>query len=128
MKMRAINHVSLVASDVERSARFYEETFGMERAWQEGEFVFLRCGDSDLALVGGKPVVHRRFHIGFRVDRRDEVDAWLARVRQRRIPIAHGPADYGDYYTFTCRDPDGYGIEVYYEEEPRGRAGAPPAD
>lgn len=121
--MRALNHLSLVVSDVERSAAFYESLFGMERQWREGDFVFLSCGDTDLALVKGRPEIHRRFHFGFRVESREEVDAWLRTVESSEAPITHGPADYGDYYTFTCRDPDGYGVEIYFEEGPRGRAG-----
>lgn len=123
MKMRAMNHLSLVVSDVERSAAFYEAVFGMDRQWREGEFVFLCCGDSDLALVRGKPLIHRRFHFGFRVDTRGEVDAWLTRVKAHETPVTHGPEDYGDYYTFSIRDPDGYAVEIYFEEAPRGRAG-----
>jgi len=73
--------------------------------------------------VRGKPLIHRRFHFGFRVDTRDEVDAWLAEIRKAEAPITHGPEDYGDYYTFSCRDPDGYAIEIYFEQMPRGRAG-----
>ena len=123
MKMRTLNHLSLVVSDVQRSATFYESLFGMERAYQEGDFVFLSCGDADLALVHGKPLIHRRFHFGFRVDTRAEVDAWLVEVQKTDSPVTHGPEDYGDYYTFSCRDPDGYAVEIYFEESPRGRAG-----
>jgi catechol-2,3-dioxygenase len=124
MKMRTLNHLSLVVSDVERAAEFYQSLFGMQRQWNEGEFVFLSCGDSDVALVRGKPLIHRRFHFGFRVESREEVDAWLARVREHQAPVTHGPEDYGDYYTFSCRDPDGYAVEIYYEPaDARGRAG-----
>jgi catechol 2,3-dioxygenase-like lactoylglutathione lyase family enzyme len=123
MKMRTLNHLSLVVSDIDRSATFYEQLFGMERQWREGDFVFLSCGDSDLALVRGKPLIHRRFHFGFRVDTRAEVDQWLGLIEGASAPVTHGPEDYGDYYTFSCRDPDGYAIEIYYEQMPRGRAG-----
>jgi catechol 2,3-dioxygenase-like lactoylglutathione lyase family enzyme len=123
MKMRTLNHLSLVVSDVARSASFYQSLFGMEHQWQEGEFVFLSCGYADLALVKGKPLIHRRFHFGFRVENRDEVDAWRDEVAKHDVPVTHGPEDYGDYYTFTCRDPDGYAVEVYYEGPLRGRAG-----
>lgn len=123
MKMHALNHVNLVVSDVERSAEFYESLFGMERQWKEGNFVFLACGDTDLALAEGRPLIHRRFHLGFRVGSRAEVDAWLDEVRRHDAPVTHGPEDYGGYYTFSCRDPDGYALEIYYEEAPRGRAG-----
>jgi catechol 2,3-dioxygenase-like lactoylglutathione lyase family enzyme len=124
MKMRTLNHLSLVVSDTERSASFYQGLFGMERQWKEGDFVFLSCGESDLALVKGKPLIHRRFHFGFRVDTRDEVDAWLGEVKKHEAEVTHGPEDYGDYYTFSCRDPDGYAVEIYFEEaDARGRTG-----
>jgi catechol 2,3-dioxygenase-like lactoylglutathione lyase family enzyme len=123
MKMRALNHLNLVVSDIDRAAGFYEQLFGMQRKWREGDFVFLSCGESDLALTKGKPLIHRRFHFGFRVESRAEVDGWLARVTEQGAPITHGPEDYGDYYTFSCRDPDGYSIEIYFEAAPRGRAG-----
>jgi catechol 2,3-dioxygenase-like lactoylglutathione lyase family enzyme len=125
MRMRGLNHVNLVVSDVEASARFYEELFGMERVYRVGEFVFLSCGDTDLGFVKGTPMIHRRFHIGFRVDSRDEVDGWLVAVNKFGAPVTHGPKDYGDYYTFTCRDPDGYGVEIYCEPGPRGRTVPP---
>jgi catechol 2,3-dioxygenase-like lactoylglutathione lyase family enzyme len=123
MKMRAMNHLNLVVSDVERSAAFYQTLFGMERQYQEGEFIFLACGETDVALVRGKPLIHRRFHFGFRVDSREEVDQWIEAVRKHEAPITHGPEDYGDYYTFSCRDPDGYALEIYFEQGQRGRAG-----
>ncbi|MCA9620822.1 MAG: VOC family protein [Myxococcales bacterium] len=123
MKMPSLNHLSLVVSDPERSAAFYEGLFGMERQWREGDFVFLSCGEADLALVRGKPLIHRRFHFGFRLESRAEVTAWLERVRAHEAPVTHGPEDYGDYFTFSLRDPDGYAVEVYYEGEKRGRAG-----
>ena len=123
MKMRALNHVNLVVQDVERSADFYRRLFGMEEQWREGDFVFLHCGDTDLALVGGVPAIHRRFHIGFRVYSRAEVDSWRSVVAEEGVEISHGPKEYGGYYTFTCRDPDGYGLEIYYEEAPRGSRG-----
>ena len=121
--MSAVSHLNLVVSDVDRSAAFYQTLFGMEEQWREGDFMFMSCGESDVALVKGKPLIHRRFHFGFRLASRDEVDAWLERVKEHEAPVTHGPQDYGGYYTFSCRDPDGYAIEIYYETLPRGRSG-----
>ena len=125
MKAPVLNHINLVVRDVERSADFYCSLFGMMRQWDVGDFVFLACGSCDVALVGGAPRIHPKFHFGFRMDDRAEVDAWLARVQAHGAEVTHGPKDYGDYYTFTCRDPDGYGIEVYFEEPEGGRVGMP---
>ena len=121
--MTGLNHLNLVVSDAERTAQLYQTLFGMERQYQEGSFIFLACGDTDLALVEGQPLIHRRFHFGFRLESREEVDRWLERVREHGAPIVHGPKDYGDYYTFSLRDPDGYSIEIYFEPGKRGRAG-----
>lgn len=123
MKMRALNHVNLVVTDIEVSARFYERVFGFETQWREGSFIFMRCGDTDFALSEGRPTFHRRFHIGFRLDSRDEVDSWHSHLDKQGVPIVHGVQDYGDYYTFSCADPDGHAIEIYHEPGERGRAG-----
>jgi catechol 2,3-dioxygenase-like lactoylglutathione lyase family enzyme len=123
MKMQALNHLSLVVADVDRAAAFYEQLFGLTRQSEGDGFVFLGCGDTDLALVEGKPLIHRRFHFGFRVATREEVDAWLERVRAHDAVVTVGPDDYGGYYTFSCRDPDGYAVEVYWEQLPRGLSG-----
>lgn len=125
MKMRALNHVNLVVSDVERSAGFYQRVFGLERQWKEGDFVFMTCGDTDLGLVGGRPASHRRFHIGFRVAGRPDVDDWREHLERQGVELEGETRDYGGYYTLTCRDPDGYGIEIYFEPGLRGRVGFP---
>ncbi len=122
-KIRALNHLSLVVSDVEQSTEFYERVFGMEKLSAEAGFTFLACGDADVVLVKGQPLIHRRFHFGFRLDSRAEVDAWVERIRGIDPTLVDGPHDYGNYYTLSCRDPDGYAIEIYFEEAPRGRAG-----
>ena len=122
MQMRAVNHLSLVVSDVEESADFYQRVFGMERVASEDGFRFLTCGDADVVLVAGEPLIHRRFHFGFRLDTRGEVDAWRTRLDGEGA-VTSGPDDHGNYYTFSCRDPDGYAIEIYFEAEPRGKAG-----
>jgi catechol-2,3-dioxygenase len=123
MKMRSLNHLSLVVGDLENSTEFYERVFGMERLAREDGFAFLSCGEADVVLVKGQPLIHRRFHFGFRLDSRSEVDAWVDRIKSYDATITDGPHDYGNYYTFSCRDPDGYAIEIYFEQAPRGRTG-----
>lgn len=100
MKMRTLSHLSLVVSDVERSAAFYQSLFGMQRQWREG---------------GRVPLLRR-------IESR--AGAWLAEVKKQDAVVTHGPEDYGGYYTFSWRDPDGYAVEIYFEEaEARGRVG-----
>ena len=66
-----INHVSVHAVDIEASARFYEEVFGMERiptARFRSPVLWLRCGDQQLHLFlrpGEAPPFH---HLALDVD------------------------------------------------------------
>jgi catechol 2,3-dioxygenase-like lactoylglutathione lyase family enzyme len=81
MKARGFTHTSIHADDAERSARFYEELFGLERVPAPNfgyRVVWLRLGDLQLHLFEREgvaaPVWH---HIGVDVD---DFDAFLARA------------------------------------------------
>src|SRR5207253_2735977 len=72
VRATGINHVSISATDLEASARFYEEVFGMERIPTpifETPVQWLRVGDVQLHLFldpSGDPP--RRHHLGITVD------------------------------------------------------------
>ena len=72
MRATGINHVSISATDLEASTRFYEEVFGMERIPTpifETPVQWLRVGDLQLHLFlepdGTPPMRH---HLGLTVD------------------------------------------------------------
>jgi lactoylglutathione lyase len=72
VRATGINHVSISASDLEESTRFYEEIFGMERIATpifETPVQWLRVGDLQLHLflddAGTAPVRH---HLGLTID------------------------------------------------------------
>jgi lactoylglutathione lyase len=80
----AINHVSISATDLEESARFYEEVLGMERIATpifETPVQWLRVGDMQLHLFlddsGQAPARH---HLGLTID--DFAGAYEA-IRER---------------------------------------------
>ena len=94
MRATRINHVSIVADDLEESARFYEELFGAERIptarFPQGRVLWLRLGEQQLHLFesgeGDGPTVHH--HFGIDVDDFDAVYARakeLGHPRQRRV-------------------------------------------
>ena len=128
LRMEAVSHLHLTVTDVDRSAAFYERHLGLQRQWREGDMVFLRCGAFDLALAQGRPSPDRRFHFGFRLGSKEEVERWRSKLAGAGIAPSFGPRDYGGYLTFTVEDPDGYGIEIYFEDEPVGRFGTLPQD
>lgn len=71
-----MDHVAVQTADVEKSARWYVETFGAEVLYQDATWAFLRLGQGKLALVS--PAQHPP-HVALRLAS-DELQAAAARV------------------------------------------------
>ena len=83
MPATGINHVSIAAQDLEESARFYEEIFGMERI-PTPDFAepvrWLRVGEMQLHLMLDRGTAPPRQHLGLTID---DFDAAYEAVRAR---------------------------------------------
>ena len=114
-----LNHLHLHVADVDRSVAFYEEHLGLRVKQRFGELVFLGDGRGfDLAIapdVEGTPMP-RWFHFGCHLGSQDEVRTAFERLEAAGVTIARPLEDHGDYVTFTAADPDGYGIEIYFDD------------
>ena len=113
------------ASDVERSARFYEGAFGFERTFRwplEGEldYAFLRLGDHGLGIgrhavagarvVAPAPDAPPRFELCIYTD---DVDAAAERLRELGAPELLAPQDMPWHERVAYfADPDGNPIHV----------------
>ncbi len=122
MRATGINHVSIVADDLEESARFYAELFGMERvatARFPENVLWLKVGPQQLHLFrveGDEPAA--RHHFGMDVEDFDAVyrkakglgvldaEAWGAAFRGH-------PAGWVQLY---LRDPAGNLVEVNWPD------------
>lgn len=117
MRATRINHVSVVADDLEESAAFYEEVFGMERlptARFRQQVLWLRLGEQQLHLFLRDEPAPRYAHVGLDVDDFEAVyrkarerglfdaDAWGSTVREH-------PSGWVQMY---LRDPAGNLVEV----------------
>jgi lactoylglutathione lyase len=114
----SINHVSIHAEDLERSAAFYEQLFGMERI-PTPTFAFpvawLRLGRQQLHLFVRSGAQPPQFHhVGLNVDDFDAV-YWRAREQRLRDDSAFFSGMYelpdGSVQMYL-RDPAGNLIEV----------------
>jgi catechol 2,3-dioxygenase-like lactoylglutathione lyase family enzyme len=117
VRATALNHVSISARDLEESARFYEELFGLERLPTPTfsvPVVWLRVGDRQLHLFqqreGEPPQFH---HIGLEVD---DFEAFYLRVGELGI---RDPAWFSSIYELPSgevqmylRDPGGNLVEI----------------
>ena len=117
MRATRINHASIVANDLDESARFYEELFGMERiptAKFPEPVLWLRAGTNQLHLFEADEVATLRAHVSFDVD---DFDALYARAKEMGIldsrafgsPLRVHPAGWVQLY---LRDPADNLLEV----------------
>jgi catechol 2,3-dioxygenase-like lactoylglutathione lyase family enzyme len=119
---RRINHVSIVADDLEESARFYKEMFGMERVatarFPEG-VLWLKVGEQQLHLFevdGNEPT--EKHHFGLDVE---GFEAFYALAKERGVldSKAWGTAFRGHpqgWVQVYLRDPAGNLVEVNWPD------------
>ena len=116
MRATRINHVSIPAADLEESARFYEQLFGVERLPTPNfgyPVLWLRLGDQQLHLFVQREEVPRMQHLAFDVD---DFEAVYLRAKELGAltdelgsAIREHPAGWVQMY---LRDPSGNLVEI----------------
>jgi catechol 2,3-dioxygenase-like lactoylglutathione lyase family enzyme len=125
--LTGINHVAVMADDLDRFVDFYTDVFGMEVVFEEATPAFrhaiLRTGpDSWLhpAEVGGNPhgaalpAMFDRGHLDHLALNAASPDAF-AEVRRRLLARGAGPGeveDLGAFHALWFEDPDGMRVEL----------------
>ena len=115
-----LNHLHIHVRSVDRAKAFYERFFGLREFVRHGEVVFMRDGkgmDFALAPAAEPEPMPPWFHFGFRLPDVAAVEALHAQIVEAGVacePLGREP----DIVWFRCRDPDGYGVEVYWEVQP----------
>ena len=124
-----LRHLALSVQDVDAAAKFYEETFGMERIraleTPSADVVYLSDGVMNLALLHykndemaakdsnphgfGKEYVGLH-HVGFWVD---DLDATKAKIDEQGGSYVMGEAaEAGGFYEVKYRDPNGILFDI----------------
>ena len=120
-----IGHVHLKVADLPRSLAFYRDVLGFEVTQRYGEeAVFLSAGGyhHHLALntwesLGGKPPAPGTtglYHVAILYPERKELADALRRLQRAGVPL-DGAADHGVSEALYLRDPDGNGVELYWD-------------
>lgn len=112
---------ALYVDDLDRSARFYRDVFGFEEvaagdrlralgvAGRSLLLLFRRGASADLEF--GAHDAHGPQHLAFAIPA-DELDAWVAWLRERGVPIEHERTWERGGRSLYFRDPDQHLLEV----------------
>jgi catechol 2,3-dioxygenase-like lactoylglutathione lyase family enzyme len=126
IQAQTIDHITLVVTDLERSAKFYTEVLGMKaverpnfgfpgRWFQAGStHIHMNVEGEEAGKAGlvfqGATRLTRGFHYAFRVE---DCDRAADRLAELGIPLAAGPYSRPDgARQLYIRDPDGHLVEI----------------
>ena len=120
-----IGHVHLKVADLERSLGFYRDVLGFELTQRFGQqAAFLSAGGyhhhiglNTWESQGGSPPPRGAtglYHVAIVYPTRAELAGALHRLNQAGIPL-EGASDHGVSEALYLRDPDGNGVELYWD-------------
>ena len=128
-----IGHVHLKVADLERAIGFYRDVLGFELTQRFGrQAAFLSAGGyhhhiglNTWESEGGRPPAEGTtglYHLAILYPTRAELGDALRRLQKAGVPL-EGASDHGVSEALYLRDPDGNGVELYWdrpkEEWPR---------
>ena len=121
-----IGHVHLKVADLERSLAFYRDVLGFEVTQHYGaQAAFRSAGEyhhhiglNTWESAGGSPPqpgTTGLYHVAILYPTRAELADALRRLLQANVPL-EGAADHGVSEALYLRDPDGNGVELYWDK------------
>jgi catechol 2,3-dioxygenase len=118
-----IGHVHLKVSDLERAIAFYNGVLGFEVTQRMPGAAFLSAGGYhhhiglntwDSAGGAPAPATTGLYHLAIRYPTRAALGDALQRLVEHRVPL-DGASDHGVSEALYLRDPDGNGVELYWD-------------
>jgi catechol 2,3-dioxygenase len=112
--------VSLTVADLERSVTYYEQAVGLNVLERAGQRASLGTDGRELLQLveepGARPAVGYTglYHFALLVPERADLARWLAHAARERQPIV-GLSDHFVSEAIYLSDPDGHGIEIYWD-------------
>jgi len=118
--LTTVGAVELTVADLERSLSYYREAIGLDvRVREDGKAAFGAAGRELLVLVeepGARPAHGHTglYHFALLLPERRDLAGWLAHVIRDGVPLV-GLSDHFVSEAIYLSDPDGHGIEVYWD-------------
>jgi lactoylglutathione lyase len=121
--MARIKHIAIRTGDIEKTAGFYKEAFGLRQVGLGQNGIYLTDGHLNIAILkfqagkNGEPLRLGIDHVGFQVE---DVDAAVARINdlggkpltERTEVHRSNPTQPQSYYEIKCVGPDDQVIDV----------------
>ncbi len=114
-----LNHLHIHVLDRSRSENFYSDWLGMSISRKGECLTFMSDGAGfDLALMDDTDAQKMPgwFHFGYRLDSPEAVLALHSKMTLAGIKMCKPLLQNESLVLFRCTDPDGYAIEIYWEE------------
>lgn len=116
-----IGTVALTVRDLDTVSRFYQQVIGLTPIETGAGLVRLGVGEKALLELRhnpAAPVASRNaaglFHTAFLVPSRADLAQWLLHAAEQRVPL-HGASDHLVSEAIYLADPEGNGIEIYWD-------------
>jgi catechol 2,3-dioxygenase len=112
--------VHLTVSDLARSLDYYGRSIGLEVLGQEERRASMGAGGAELLVLVEEPGARSAagytglYHLALLVPGRADLARWLAHAARDRVPLV-GLSDHFVSEALYLSDPDGHGIEIYWD-------------
>ncbi len=112
--------VHLTVANLDRSIEYYDSALGLRVRARGGGRAALGAGGEDLLVLieepGARPAdgFAGLFHFALLVPERADLARWLRHAASEQVPLT-GMSDHFVSEAIYLRDPDGHGIEVYWD-------------
>jgi catechol 2,3-dioxygenase-like lactoylglutathione lyase family enzyme len=127
IKTYGLTHIALAVEDIGRSIDFYKKVFGAQEMYNSDGFAQVQTpGSHDIIVFEEKSKKGKTTggiqHFGFRLREIGDIKAMVSLIERSGGTIKEqGEFVPGEPYIFFY-DPDGYEIEVWYEQLPAGKS------
>jgi len=111
--LKRLGHVAVRVADIPTALIFYRG-LGMEVAWEDTDWAYVKAGADGLALLG-PTYTHAGAHFGFILSERAEMEERFATLTTQGAACSPLLDHRDGTSSFYAKDPDGNLLEFLYE-------------